>query len=192
MKTTSALLKSLQELEVVPDKVEQPVEEIAAINARLDGFIKEATILTTLEYYGIYLIRDKSVPVADATMQIEKIISAVHERGDVDVSAIKHIKEYLADYRVDTKLRLQERERNKFVDHVLVEEFGELLEMSANTGGDEFKEFAAVVALQKQLCDATDKLIAKYKQYAIKHRDDFMESYRSLFEADFLNCFLGE
>ncbi len=192
MKTTSALLKSLQELEVVPDKVEQPVEEIVAINARLDGFIKEATILTTLEYYGIYLIRDKSVPVADATAQIEKIISAVHERGDVDVSAIKHIKEYLADYRVDTKLRLQEREKNKFADHVLVEEFGELLETSANTGGDEFKEFAAVVALQKQLCDATDKLIAKYKQYAIKHRDEFMESYRSLFEADFLNCFLGE
>jgi len=192
MRNASALLKSLQELAVVPDKVEQPAENITAISERLDTFIKEATILTILEYYGIYLIRDKSVPITDATITIEKLISAVHERGDVDVSAIKHIKDYLADYRVDTKLRLQEREKNKFVEHVLVEEFGELVDESVSVGGEDFKEFATIITMQKQLDASIDKLIAKYKQYSIKHRDAFMDSYKSLFEADFLDCLLGE
>ena len=160
----------------------------AAITDGVNGCIKEATILTIFENYGIFLIKEQEKPVDEALAEIEKMISIVYERGDVSVSALKHISEYLNNYKVDTRLRLDEKAKAEFFDHVLIEEMGEILRDS-NTETSDCKEFAELALLEEKLNNAKCALISRYRVYVEKCCNEFISSYKNLFNNEFLEKF---
>lgn len=185
MKSFVKIRANLNEPVVTPDPIENPETQLTAITEGVNTCIKEATIIALFEEYGVFLIKEKNLAVSEALSDIEKIISVVYERGDISISALKHVKEYLNNYRVDTDLRLKERDKAKFFEHVFVEEISELLATSS-TEVSGCEEFTELVTLQKKLNIVKTKIVSKYKQYAIKHCNDFMTSYGKLFDQTFV------
>lgn len=186
-------LRYLNEIEEKNQPAVEPAEDVketipAALSEGIGGCLKEATILVIFEHYGIYLIRDKEMPVTDVIKQIEEKISIVYERGDVGVSAIKHIKEYLESYKVDTKLRLIQKAKAEFFDHVLVEEMGELMN-ARNMEVNGCKDFIELQTLEQRFHEAKNKIMMKYKPHVEKYRKDFMESYKNIFCEEFVDQF---
>jgi|BioPla2DNA2_1021312.scaffolds.fasta_scaffold24791_2 hypothetical protein len=186
-------LRYLNEIEEKNQPTVEPAEDVqeaipAALSEGIGGCLKEATILVVFEHYGIYLIRDKEMSVTDVIKQIEEKISIVYERGDVGVSAIKHIKEYLESYKVDTKLRLIQKAKAEFFDHVLVEEMGELMN-ARNMEVNGCKDFIELQTLERKFHEAKNKIMMKYKPHVEKYRKDFMESYKNIFCEEFVDQF---
>lgn len=183
-------LNEIIEQEAQAQATPEPSEDVqdpipAAISEGIGSCIKEATILTVFEFYVVYLITEEELAVADALAKIEKPISIVHERGDIDVATIKHIKEYLEKYRVGTRMRLRRKANAKFLEHVLINEMGEML-TERNIEFKDCKEFSAVHKLEKALAEAKCQLISKYKRYVMQYRKEFMDSYSELFSKDFV------
>jgi len=189
MKKYSKLKVLNETVEVTPEIETDPEVAAPIIGENIGGYVREATILTIFEKYGIFLIKDKEKAVADALTDIEKIISVVYERGDITVGGIKHVRKYLDEYRVDTDLRLREYMKSKFFDHVLVTEMGELLEGVPSGEGRHCAEFHNLHKLEKAYNNAKQVVVAKYKKYVEKVRSEFLTSYGQLFDSEFTECF---
>ena len=192
MRNLAKIRKTLEELNttVKPnDEVAEDVKSLEPTNEEFDGYLKEAVTLTLFEKYGIYLIKRQKMSTDEVTQQLEKIMSVFYERGDINVSAIKHVKEYFKEYNVHTKARGMELCKHELMEHIVFNEIGELMVERNVSMTTEMEEIKTIVQLEKDLKLKKAGIINKYKVAVSKNCEDVMSNYKGLFDEEFLEEF---
>lgn len=198
---SKSLLKGLQGIaigggpesqgaELKPDQLTPPVDELKPLaNTELNNLLRRSTYLSIMEFYGVFLLKRHKMPVSDAMVEVEKVVSLIHERGEMDVSDIEHVKGYLKEQApgVGRGGPLSSNKDNRcLITHILTTEMGELLQIGDDAKDDDLYDFIRVIHLQKDLEAYTKKLITKYKPAVKEICKVFIEQYGKLFKDDFL------
>ena len=149
--------------------------------------IQESAIVALLEDYGRYLLKHNIVTtMEECRSKIGQIISAAMDTGDATQNTLTHLERWLSKRTVNTDLTCCCKRIEKYLDHALVEEMGEVLEELNLSGDPSAAEFVEAYKVYQDLKQKTNVLISKYGNLVKGQAAAFVGRYKQLFDPGFV------